>query len=271
MIVFEFEIVYSKIVEVFDVFVHFESGRRVLRVFQNFLYNRDVAVVDMRVAYDVYEFADFESAHLRKHMQEYRVLHDVPVVCRKRILTALIEYSVEFVARDVERHRIRAGVEVHFVQILEVVDVGKNASRLRIVFEVVKHPVYLVEFALGIYAFDAELVAVCLADRTRFVSPTVPNMRIEVVDIVALFLPNPQNFVYCGFESGASKRDNGEFFGKVVSVDDTKLFYGVRRRSVEPFGADVETFVAYAFVKNLSASIDKYFISNAHSFCAFCV
>ena len=85
-----------------------------------------------------------------------------------------------------------------------------------------------------------------------------------------LFLPNPQDFVDCGFESGATKRDYRKLFRKVVSIDDAKLFYSVRGSAVKPFGADVKTFVAYAFVKNLSASIDKNFVSNAHIFRAFC-
>ena len=98
------------------------------------------------------------------------------------------------------------------MQVLEVVDIGEYAPRLRIVFEVVKHSVHLVEFALGIHALDAELIAVRLSYRPRFVRPTVPNMGVEVMHVVALFLPNPQDFVDCGFESGATKRDYRKLF-----------------------------------------------------------
>lgn len=212
LIVFEFKIVNGKIVEVLDILVHFEGRSRVLRILQNFFDDGHVTVVNMSVAYHVHQFTCFESAHLRKHMQKHCVLHNVPIVCGECILTALIEDSVEFVARDVESHRVCARVEVHLVQVLKIVDIGEDTPRLRIVFEVKKHSVHLVEFALRIDAFFAELIAVRLADRARFVRPTVPNMRVQIVYVVALFLPNPKDFVDCGFESGATKRDDRKLF-----------------------------------------------------------
>ena len=212
MIVFKFKIVHGEVVEVFDVLVHFEGRSGVLRILQNLLDDRYVTVIDMSVANDVYELSDFKSAYLRKHMQKNRVLHDVPVVCGEGVLTALVEYAVELVPRDVESHRIRARVEVHLVQVLEIVDISENASRLRIVFEVVKHSVHLVEFALGIHALDAELISVRLANRPRFVRPTGPSRGVEGMHVVARFLPNPQEFVGCGFESGATKRDYRKLF-----------------------------------------------------------
>ena len=212
LIVFKLEIVHGEIVEIFDVFVHLESRGGILRIVENLLDDGDMTVVNMRIAYHVHEFADFEIAHLREHMQQNRILHDVPVVCGEGVLTALVEDAVEFVAGDVESHRICARVEVHLVQILKVVDVGEDASGLRIVFEVEKHSVHLVEFALGIYALFAELIAVRFADRACFVRPAVPDVRVEVVHVVALFLPNPKDFVYCGLERSATQRDDGKFF-----------------------------------------------------------
>ena len=212
LIVLKLEIVYGEIVEIFDVLVHLESRGGILRIVENLLDNGDMAVIDVRVAYYVYEFTDFEIAHLREHMQQDRILHDVPVVCGEGVLTALIENAVEFVAGDVESHRIGARVEMHLVQILKVVDVGEDASGLRIVFEVKKHSVHLVEFALGIYALFAELIAVRFAYRACFVRPAVPDVRVEVVHVVALFLPNPENFVYCGLERRATQRDDGKLF-----------------------------------------------------------
>lgn len=110
LIVLKLEIVYGEIIEIFDVFVHLESRGGILRIVENLFDNRDMAVVNVRVAYYVYEFTDFEIAHLREHMQQDRILHDVPVVCGEGVLTALIENAVEFVAGDVESHRIGARV-----------------------------------------------------------------------------------------------------------------------------------------------------------------
>lgn len=104
LIVLKLEIVYGEIVEIFDVLVHLESRGGILRIVENLLDNRDMAVIDVRVAYYVYEFTRFEVAHLRKHMQKHCVLHHVPVVGGEGVLTALIENAVEFVAGDVESH-----------------------------------------------------------------------------------------------------------------------------------------------------------------------
>lgn len=224
----------------------------------------------MSVANDVYELSDFKSAYLRKHMQKNRVLHDVPVVCGEGILTALVEYAVELVSRDVESHRIRARVEVHRVQVLEIVDIGENTSRLRIVFEVVKHSVHLVKFALGIHAFDAELIAVRLAYGPRFVRPTVPNMGVEVMHVVALFCQIHKISSIADLKAVRRSVIIGNSFERSYLLTMQNFFYSVRGSAVKPFGADVKTFVAYAFVKNLSASIDKNFVSNAHIFRAFC-
>ena len=171
-------------------------------------------------------------------MQQDRILHDVPVVCGEGVLTALIENAVEFVAGDVESHRIGARVEMHLVQILKVVDVGEDASGLRIVFEVEKHSVHLIEFALGVNAFFAELIAVRFAYRAGFVRPAVPDVRVEVVHVVALFLPNPQYFVNTAFKCRFAHCKNGKFLTQIVSIYNTKLFYGMRRCSVFPMRAN---------------------------------
>ena len=124
LIVLKLEIVYGEIVEIFDVLVHLESRGGILRIVENLLDNRDMAVIDVRVAYYVYEFTDFEIAHLREHMQQDRILHHVPVVCRKSVLTALIENPVQRIARYVECHTVCARVQIHFVQIVEIIYVG---------------------------------------------------------------------------------------------------------------------------------------------------
>ena len=101
LIVLKLEIVYGEIVEIFDVLVHLESRGGILRIVENLLDNRDMAVVNVRVAYYVYEFTDFEIAHLREHMHEDRILHEVPVVCCEGVLTVLVDDVFDFVAGDV--------------------------------------------------------------------------------------------------------------------------------------------------------------------------
>jgi len=132
------------------------------------------------------------------------------------------------------------------------------------VFQIVKDPVNLVELAFGINVLYAELIAVRFADRTSLVSPTVPDMGVEIVNVVALFLPYPQDFVDSRFECGATKCDYRKFFRQIVAVDYAKLFYRMCGRAVEPVRTYGQVFVAYAVVENVSASVDENLVCYAH-------
>ena len=96
------------------------------------------------------------------------------------------------------------------MQVGKSIDIGEYPAARGVVFEVVQHPVDLVELALAVLMLYAELIAVGLAYAAVFVCPLVPYVRIEVVDIVALLLPYPQNLVYARTESRAPYGENGE-------------------------------------------------------------
>ena len=66
--------------------------------------------------------------------------------------------------------------------------------------------------------FYAELIAVRLTYTSLFVRPLVPDMGIKVADIIALFLPNPKQFVYARFESRAADCENRKFFLQIIAV-----------------------------------------------------
>ena len=165
----------------------------------------------MGIGYHMHELPRLQSRNLREHHEQDRVLHDVPVVCREHVVGALVEYAVERVARDVERHGIGARIEVHFVQVGKSVNVGEYPAAGGIVFKVVEHPVHLVELALAVLVFYAELVAVRFAYTAVFVRPLVPDMGMEVMDVVALLLPYPQYLVYARAECRAPYGQDGKF------------------------------------------------------------
>ena len=58
-------------------------------------------------------------------------------------------------------------------------------------FKVVQNPVHLVEFALFINMFYAELIAVGFAYRAVLARPTVPYMGMQIGYAIRLFLPYP--------------------------------------------------------------------------------
>ena len=156
------------------------------------------------------KLARLKSRDLRYHVNERRILTDVPAVCREHILRALVEYRVEFLARDIESHAVGAGIEIHFTQVCVDVYVCQYAAAERVVLEVIENSVNLVEVALGIVVLDSELIAVCLADAAVLVSPSVPDVPLEVVDVVRFFLPYPEQLVRCALDKGLSERHRRE-------------------------------------------------------------
>ncbi len=110
-----------------------------------------------------------------------------------------------------------------------------------VVFEVEKHSVDLVELPFLVFMPDAELVAVRLANRAVFVRPLIPDFRVQIADIVAFFLPNPQKLVNARLDIGAADCEYGELLLQVISVHYTEFFYRVRGRAVAPFRADVKS------------------------------
>ena len=52
-----------------------------------------------------------------------------------------------------------------------IIDVGHDSTAEGIVFKVINNSVNLVKHALPVFMLDAELIAVCLADRAVLISP----------------------------------------------------------------------------------------------------
>ena len=61
--------------------------------------------------------------------------------------------------------------------------------------KVINHPVHLVKFALGVLVPDGQLITVSFADGAVFICPLIPDVAVEIVDIVGFLLPDPQQFV----------------------------------------------------------------------------
>ena len=64
------------------------------------------------------------------------------------------------------------------------INIGQNSSALGIMFKVIKHSVNLIHIALFIMMLYAHLIAVCFADASVFISPCVPDIASQVIDIV---------------------------------------------------------------------------------------
>ena len=112
--------------------------------------------------------------------------------------------------------------------------------------------------------FHTKLITVCFSDRTRFICPGIPDSRTEIMYIVALCLPDPEEFVNGGFPEGSADGKNREFFRKIIAVDYTKTLYRVSRCAVFPTGAHGKICIPCPVIQNITAILNKYLISSAH-------
>ena len=161
-----------------------------------------MAVIDMSVRDHVDELARIHVTALCEHHEKDRVLAHVPVVGREHILRSLAEHRVqrELVfarpLRDIEGHRPCARVKIHLMQVRMIVDIRHDAAAVRIVLQVKENTVDLIEHPLFVFMLNAHLITVSLADGTVRIRPLVPDMRMKIMDIVGLSLPDPQNLVH---------------------------------------------------------------------------
>lgn len=79
---------------------------------------------------------------------------------------------------------------------------------------------------------DGQLITVSFADGAVFICPLIPDVAVEIVDIVGFLLPDPQQFVNTGFEICAPDGQNGKFPLQIITVDnaDFLMVWPERRR-----------------------------------------
>ena len=229
-----------------------------------------MTVVDVRVGNHVHESAGLHADGLGNHHEENAVLNDVPVVGGQDVLGTLVENGVKseliatFFLSDIEGHTPGARVEIHFVEVGVVVDAGEDATAEGIVFEIPDDAIDLIHFAFLVLMLDAELVAIGFANAAVRIGPFVPDMGAKIVDVVGLFLPNPENLVGGELDGGAAQGESGELLLEIVAGANTELFDGVGRAAVLPFWAHFFAPGVRAILENVAAHLYELLISFTH-------
>ena len=141
-----------------------------------------------------------------------------------------------------------------------VIEVGHDPPGGRVVLQVIEHPVHLVEHPLGVLVLHPQLIAVGLADGAVFIGPGVPDMAVQVVDVVGLLLPDPQQLVHRALEGHLPDGLDGKLLPQVVAVDDTEFLHRVGGGAVLPPGAHLLIGVPHPMGQNILAILNKQFI-----------
>ena len=123
--------------------------------------------------------------------------------------------------------------------------------------ELPEHPVHLIHISLGIVVLHTQLITVGFADAAVLVCPGVPDVAAEIMDVVALFLPDPEQFIYRAFEILAPQGQHREFLPQVIAVDHPEAFDRVGRRSVLPMRAHRKIRIPHAVIPNITAGFNE--------------
>ena len=89
----------------------------------------------------------------------------------------------------------------------------------------------------------------------------------QLVDVVGLLLPDPQQLVHRAFPEGAAYGEYGELLGEIVTVYYAKALDRVGALAVLPARADVQLRVPEAVVEDITY---EQLVRAAHGFTSVC-
>ena len=150
------------------------------------------------------------------------------------------------------------------MEVLEVVDVGHDPPGGRVVPQIVEHPIHLVHVPLGVVVLHPQLVAVGLADGAVRVRPLVPDAGVQVVDVVGLLLPDPEQLLHRRLPIGPAEGEEGELLSQVIAVHQAEGLYRMGGTAVLPPGADLPVRVPDAVGENFPAVLHKQQVGTTH-------
>ena len=151
----------------------------------------------MCICNHMYQFPDFHITHLCQHMKKHCILTYIPVIRSEYIIGSLIEHSIQrkllmsFFFRNIKCHTVRTRVQVHLMKILMYINIRHDPSAVRIILQIIDHTVYLIEHSLLVLMFYGHLVSIGFSNRSIFICPAVPDMTVQIMNVVRFLLPYP--------------------------------------------------------------------------------
>lgn len=158
-----------------------------------------------------------------------------------------ISFSCPGFLGHIESHTVGTGIQPHLMKIPMHIDIGHDTAAEGIILQVVDHTIHLIHHPLLILVLHPHLITVCLADGPLFIRPLVPDVAVQVMNIVGLLLPNPQHLVRGVLQGSAPQGHDGKLPGQIVPVYHAKLLDGICRSAVLPMGAHLLPSVLVPF------------------------
>ena len=150
------------------------------------------------------------------------------------------------------------------MQILMHIDIRHDPATEGIVFQIVQDTIHLIHHALFILMFHAKLVTVSLSDGSILIRPLIPNMAVQIVNVVGLALPDPKDLIRRGFKCSPAQRHDGELLRKIIPVHHAEFLDRIGGGAVRPMRPDLLPLSTCSILQNILAHIDKYGICVTH-------
>ena len=154
---------------------------------------------------------------------------------------------------------------MHFMQILMYINIRHNTAAERIILQIINHPVHLIHHTFLILVLHAELIAICLSNRTGLIRPFIPHRTIQIMNIIRLPLPNPKHLFCTSLNRGLTQRNGRELLRQIITIDDTKLLNRIGTCPIFPMWTYLLSFCAGAILQNILTHIYKNLICQAHN------
>ena len=165
----------------------------------------------------MHKITGLQAADLRQHQRQQRIAGDVERHAEENIGAALIQLAAEFAVGHIKLKKRVARRQRHLVEFGHIPRRHDDATRIRVVFEVVQHSCNLVDVAAIRGRPATPLFAVHRPQVTVFIGPFVPDAHaifLQITDI-GVALQKPQQLVNDRAQMAFFGGDQREALGKV--------------------------------------------------------
>ena len=107
-----------------------------------------------------------------------------------------------------------------------------------------ENSIHLVALGVAVAGLLADLVAVGLTNAAGFVRPGVPDVGIQVMDVIGALLVDPEDLIQSGLPVDGAELQNGQLaIPEVIVLGDTEDLAGMGGFAVLPLGPDVQPLI----------------------------
>ena len=155
---------------------------------------------------------------------------------------------------------------INLVKQYPIIIVFKYYLRRRIFFQLCKYFISRIIFQIMMSISFTDLISICFTNRSFSICPRIPNMRIQIIYIITLLLPNPKKFISSCFNTSRTHSNSRKFLLKIITIYNSKFLNSICRFiSICPSCSYTFTSSINTIIDNIKTSVFKNSICLRHS------